>query len=248
MDDFENAIEISDVNILNRGFKMEKLNLNIKKGFITVITGGVGSGKTTLVEAIAGINEITRGDIIINGHSLLFNPFEAKNELGFIFHDWPFPMTASVENCGRLFGEMYKDFDMGRYKSICKEFGIGMNLLYRQMSKGQAIKVQLAFALAHDAKVLLFDDATEGLDPVFRMELRGRLSNYVSDGEHTVLMSTKIYEDMDKNIDYFVALRYGSVICQMDMEEIKEKYPDGVKGFLKEYGNKKTDRIWSFME
>lgn len=227
------AVRFEDVSIINNTFRMEHINLDIRKGYITAVTGGNGAGKTTLIGAIAGINGISGGSISIDGTDLYKNPVEAKNRLGFVFHKCPFRSSISPKNCMEMFGAFYQEFDREYFKELCVEFGLDMETEIAHMSKGQSIKLQLAFAMAHDAKVILLDDAAEGLDPVFRRQLKGRLRDIVADGEHTVVIATKIPEDIENIADYVVCLRDGRLVEQLDIEQINESCSGGILEYMR---------------
>ncbi len=229
----ENAVKIDNINIVNDTFRMENISLDIKKGFITAITGGNGSGKTTLMGAVAGLNGITGGSIMIGSYDLHMQPVKAKNLIGFIFHKCPFKDNISPGDCMKMFGRFYDNFDEKKFVELCEEFNVGIDTKIRDMSKGQAVKLQFAFAMSHDAKVYLFDDATEGLDPVFRRTVKKILKDIVADGEHTVIMATKIPEDMENIVDYVVKLEQGKIVDIKDIEEINDKYKGGVSEYLK---------------
>lgn len=230
------AVQLKDLKVVNDKFTMENVNLSIKKGFITAITGPNGSGKTTLIETIAGVKAVLGGIVSINGYDLYKEPVKAKNMIGFVFHKCPFNDTLTPENIMKRYGHFYEFFDKNLYKKLCGEFELNMKTMIRNMSKGQAVKLQLAFALAHDSKIMLFDDATEGLDPVFRRSLKKRLMDIVSDGEHTVIMATKIPEDLENIVDYIVTLSNGTVALVSDIEQINEQYKGGIHEYLKEGG------------
>lgn len=239
----ETAIYMRDVNILNNTFRMENISLNIRKGFVTAIIGENNSGKTTLMETMAGIHGITKGEIIIEGYDLIKQPEKAKENTGFIFHKCPFDERLSASDCMKMFGNFYKTFDKGNFLNLCNEMKIDTQRMIRYMSKGQAVKLQLAFALAHDAKILLFDDAMEGLDPVFRIEVKRRLSDLMIDGNHTVVISTKLPEDLEGIADFVITLKSndygntGKVEWETDMESIYEK--GGIKEYFKRIEGKK---------
>lgn len=229
--DTQAAISIKGVNIINNTFRMEDISLNIRKGFVTAIIGENNSGKTTLIEAMAGIHGITKGQILIEGYDLIRQPEKAKENIGFIFHKCPFGERLSAMNCMEMFGRFYKDFNREKFIGLCREMNVDTFKMIKKMSKGQAVKLQLAFALAHDARVLLFDDAMEGLDPVFRIEVKKRLSDIMADGQHTVVISTKLPEDLEGIADYIVTLKNGRVECETDIESLREK--GGIKEYFK---------------
>lgn len=232
----EYAVRLKDVTFFNKSFTMSHLTLDIKKGYITVITGENGSGKTALTEAIAGAAHITEGEVLIENYNLHTQFVQAKNQIGFIFRNCPFDKHLTPFDCMNMYGGFYQEFDNQSFQKNCQEFQINLKEKIIHMSKGQAIKLQLAFALAHDAKILILDDATEGLDPVFRKSLKKKLSELVSDGNHTVIMASKLPEDFDRIADYIVTLKDGKIQEIMDAEEIREKCPQGIAEYLKKGG------------
>lgn len=232
------AIFIDDVSIINNTFRMKDISLNIRKGFVTAVIGKNSSGKTTLMETMAGIHGITKGEIHIEGYDLIKQPEKAKEIIGFIFHKCPFGEQLSAMDCMKMYGRFYKDFNKERFISLCMEMNVDTNKIIRKMSKGQAVKLQLAFALAHDARIMLFDDAMEGLDPVFRIEVKKILSNIMADGEHTVVISTKLPEDLEGIADYVVTLNDSMVECETDIEELREK--GGIKEYFKNMGKSRV--------
>lgn len=232
----ETAISLHDVNIINNTFHMKDISTNIRKGFVTAVIGENGSGKTTFMEAMAGIHGITKGEIHIERYDLMKQPEKAKESIGFIFHKCPFGEQLSAMDCMKMFGRFYKDFYKEKFIGLCKEMKVDTNKSIRKMSKGQAVKLQLAFALAHDARILLFDDAMEGLDPVFRIEVKKRLSDIMTDGKHTVVISTKLPEDLEGIADFVITLRNGRIECETDIEALREK--GGIKEYFKNIGEK----------
>lgn len=232
----ESAITMYDVNIINNAFRMEDISLNVRKGFVTAVIGENNSGKTTLLEAMAGMHGITKGEIRIEGYDLIKQPERAKENIGFIFHKCPFGERLSAMDCMKMFGRFYRDFDKDKFISLCEEMKVDTNKIIKKMSKGQAVKLQLAFALAHDSKVMLFDDAMEGLDPVFRIQVKKMLSDIMSDGHHTVVISTKLPEDLEGIADYIVTLKNGRVESETDIETLREN------GGIKEYFKKMEEK------
>ncbi len=229
--DTKAAVSIDGASIINNTFHMKDISLNIRKGFVTAVIGKNSSGKTTLMEAIAGIHGIAKGQIRIGGYDLIKEPEKAKETIGFIFHKCPFGEQLSAIDCMKMYGRFYKDFNKEKFLGLCKEMKVDTDKIIRKMSKGQAVKLQLAFSLAHDAGLLLFDDAMEGLDPVFRIEVKRRLSDIMADGEHTVVMSTKLPEDLEGIADYIVTLRNGRVDCETDIEKLMEE--GGIREYFK---------------
>lgn len=86
----------------------------------------------------------------------------------------------------------------------------------RDLSRGMKMKLMLAVAMSHDAKVLILDEPTNGLDPVARDELLDILSTYISDGQRSILFSTHITSDLEKIADYITLIKQGRIFFYRD--------------------------------
>lgn len=202
----EYAVAFENTTIMNGDFRMENVDYKFEKGYVTAVVGGNGSGKSTLLQAMAGMHSVGRGRILVGGYHLHEEPEKAKNQIGFVFHKCPFKENLTPELCGKIFGPFYETFDFVKFRKMCENMNVEYTKQILYFSKGQKVKLQLAFAVAHEAKIYLLDDALEGLDPVFRRETKKLLAGILADGEHTVIMATKNQEDMEKFVDFTIDL------------------------------------------
>ena len=95
---------------------------------------------------------------------------------------------------------------------MVQRFALPNNKKIRELSRGMQMKLMLACAFSHDAKLLLLDEPTSGLDPVTRDEFLGILQEYIKDGERSVLFSTHITADLERVADYITFVNKGSLI------------------------------------
>ena len=174
---------------------LNDINLKIEPGYIVGLLGVNGSGKTSLINTILNLYKRDNGEVIINGFSMEFNEKSAKNQIGFVLDEEMFEETMSVLNNAKIFGSLYDNFDENLFKEFCKNFNIPLNKKLGKLSTGLKVRFQLAFALAHDAKLFIMDEPTAGLDPLFRKELINYMQQIVEDGSRSVLFSTHITED-----------------------------------------------------
>ena len=93
---------------------------------------------------------------------------------------------------------MYPLWDHNLFDAYLRRFGLGRNKKIKDLSRGMQMKLMLAVALSHDAKLLILDEPTSGLDVLSRDELMDILSDYVADGGHSVIFSTHITADLEK--------------------------------------------------
>lgn len=118
----EYAVRLKDITFFNKSFGMEHITLDIKKGYITVITGENNSGKTTLMEALSGMAHITEGEVFIEEYNLHTHPVQAKNQIGFIFRNCPFGKSLTPADCMNMYGRFYQKFNNQIFKKTAKNF------------------------------------------------------------------------------------------------------------------------------
>ena len=218
---------LMEVNNLNKkigDLNLSDINLKIEPGYIVGLLGVNGSGKTSLIKTILNLYKKDTGVININGFSMETNEKAAKNEIGFVLDEDVFEETMSVLTNAKIFGSLYDNFNENLFKEFCKNFNIPLNKKLGKLSTGLKVRFQLAFSLAHDAKLFIMDEPTAGLDPLFRKELINYMQQIVEDGSRSVLFSTHITEDLDQVGNYIILINNGKVYLDLSKEELKDKY------------------------
>lgn len=220
----EYILEVS--NLLKRIEKLQFENIDIKlePGYIMGLIGPNGSGKTTLILTLLGLYKPQEGNIKICGYDMAEQEKQAKDCIGFVLDDNPFPEALSAMDNAKMYGRYYSEWDPGSFEFYCKHFEVDRKKPLRKLSKGNRMKFQLAFALSHNAKLLIMDEPTSGLDPVFRRELMEIMSDIISDGERSILYSTHLTEELDKLADYITFIQNGKQLFSLSKEELLERY------------------------
>jgi ABC-2 type transport system ATP-binding protein len=132
--------------------------------------------------------------------------------------DWT---VADVETSLKNF---YQHWDAGKYAHFLKVFKLDANKKVKDLSRGMKVKIQLAVALSHDAKLLILDEPTSGLDPVSRDQVDDILRDFVSDDDKTVFFSTHITSDLEKTADFITFLLDGKVAFTGTKDDLLDKY------------------------
>lgn len=148
---------------------LNDINLKIEPGYIVGLLGVNGSGKTSLINTILNLYKRDNREVIINGFSMEFNEKSAKNQIGFVLDEEMFEETMSVLNNAKIFGSLYDNFDENLFKEFCKNFNIPLNKKLGKLSTGLKVRFQLAFALAHDAKLFIFYSYYRRFRPSWRL-------------------------------------------------------------------------------
>lgn len=193
-------------------FLLDEISFHLPKGYICGLIGENGAGKTSLIKTLSGLYGLDSGRIYIDGMNLQDEEAKIKDELGIVLNECLFDKTMTLEEIGIYYGEMYSRFDMGRFMEYLTAFKLNKKQKLKTLSKGMEIKLQLAFALSHDARLFLLDEPTAGLDKGFRDDFLKICTDLVSDGERSVLISTHLTEDMDRIADYIGYIQDGKLL------------------------------------
>ena len=218
------AIELkSVVKRYDDKFQLGEISLDIPSGIIVGLIGENGAGKTTLIKSILKILKIDNGNIKIFGKDLTQEDGIIKEDIGVVLDDMFLPEILFVKDINLIMKDIYKRWDVGLFAKYLKEFGILENKQIKALSKGMRKKLEIATALAHHPKLLILDEPTSGLDPIVRNEVLDIFLKFISDEEHTILLSTHITSDLEHIADKIIFIDKGQIILNEDRDNIMDK-------------------------
>lgn len=223
MDTNKISLEVSNLSKKWNDFTLHDINISLPEGYIMGLIGRNGSGKTTLIKCILDGIKKSRGRVYINGVD--HRRVKAKNDIGFVLEDGPFFMDKTLSENAYLFGQFYSDWNEADFYNYISLFELKDFMRYADLSKGMKTKFQLAFALSHKPKLLIMDEPTGGMDPIFRRDFLNILQNLVCDSNVAILLSTHITADLDKVADFITMLDEGKQVFTMTKEELMDNYP-----------------------
>lgn len=200
----------------SKKFSLNHVTFTVQQGFITGLVGVNGAGKTTIFNMLMNIHTDYTGQILLNGADIKeadTNTMENRMKIGFISEDQNFINSRTMLENARLRGVFYDDFSENVFKEKMEEVKLPFVRQFGTASRGEKIKFQLAFALSHHADILLIDEGTAGMDPVFRKDFFRILHTYMENEEHAVLISTHNEEEIKRHMDYVVYLENGNARC-----------------------------------
>ena len=215
---------VEKVNKKYKDFSLKDISFTLPGGYILGLIGKNGAGKTTLMNCIIGTIPY-RGKISVEGAVNTLHARSATEKVGFIVEDAPFLKKETLEKNGELLGTLYEDWDEKKFHSYLKKMELHCDTVYEELSKGMETKFQLAFALAHSPRLLILDEPTGGLDPVFRKSFLKILQDVVNEEMLSVIISTHLTTDLDKVADYVMLLDDGKIVFYEDKETLSDKYP-----------------------
>lgn len=219
---------VLEVNQLSKKFdshfQLEDISFQIQPGYIVGLIGENGSGKTSLLNCIMGLYQPEKGSIYVDGYSLHEEGIKAKGQVAYVLDQCMFSLELNAKEIGKYYGALYEDFRYDVYLEWIHKFQLPEKRALKKLSKGNVIKVQLAFVLGRSAKLIVMDEPTAGLDPVFRKEFIDFLFQIIEDGERSILLSTHLTSELDQIADYVLYLKNGKVQFYLSKEELIDRY------------------------
>lgn len=207
-------IDIKNAGINFKDFSLENISLQIPRGYITGITGKNGAGKTTLIRMMLGLYPKMQGGISIGGYDVIKQRDKMLGITGYVSEDREFFMEYSAIENEDMYKVFYPKWNGEKYRNMLKLMNVPINTKLKNLSKGNYIKFQAAFAIAASPELLILDEPTAGLDPIFRVDFLKILQTIIADENMTVVMSTNIADDLDKIADYIIEIENGGCVMR----------------------------------
>ena len=170
------ALQVSGLKKSFKGFQLTDVSLSLPKGLVMGLVGPNGAGKTTIIKLIMNLMSPEAGEIKILGFDNRLEEAEAKARVGFVYDVMPFYADVTLRDTKRAIAPFYEKWDEGLFRELASTFDLPLKKTVKKLSQGMRTKFALALALSHEAELLILDEPTTGLDPVFRRELLHGLS------------------------------------------------------------------------
>ena len=202
---------------------LDGIDLRIDEGKVVGLIGPNGAGKTTALHAILGLIP-HEGQLTVLGR----NPWTERNELMrdvcFIADVAVLPRWITVAQALEYVGAIHPRFDRARAESFLAKTTIRRKSKVRELSKGMVTQLHLAIVMAIDARLLVLDEPTLGLDILFRKQFYDTLINDYFDGNRTILVTTHQVEEVEHVLTDVFFIDRGRVVLQCSMEEMESRY------------------------
>ena len=205
------ALELKDVTGKGFGFKLKNVTMTLENGYIYAVTGKNGAGKTTLFNYILTEKKRYTGSIKLFGYELAGNHAKTMEITGLVSEDNTFFENRTGRQNAEILGLVYDNFDMELFDKCMKKMNVSSQTTLWRMSRGERMKFQLAFAIAHHSRLYLLDEATAGMDAVFKIELFDMLRQLIAGEDCCVLMTTHDMSEIAKNTDYAAIMDNGTL-------------------------------------
>ena len=203
---------------------MDKISFDVAKGSIMGFIGQNGAGKTTTIKALLNIIKRDSGAIKMLGLDNIKDELAVKEQISAVFDVLPFHDQLNARNLNIILRDMYREWDGAVFKNYLERLALPERKKIGDFSKGMKMKLQIAVALSHNAKLLIMDEATTGLDPVVRNECLDIFLEYLQDEEHSILMSSHITSDLEKVADGVTFIHKGRLLLTGYKDEVLENH------------------------
>ena len=224
MADYENAIEIKNLTKRYDGFTLDNISFSVPKGSIMGFIGQNGAGKSTTINTILNIIKADSGEIRVFGKDTRTADVQIKQDIAAVFDELPFHEQLNAKALDKILRRVFKRWNSEAFFGYLERFQLPVKKKFGQFSKGMKMKLQIAAALSHDAKLLIMDEATTGLDPVVRNEILDIFLEFLQNEEHSILMSSHITSDLEKIADSVTFIDKGRLLLTGYKDDILESH------------------------
>lgn len=231
---------------------LKNITFSLEDGYLMCLIGRNGAGKTTLLQAMYGVLACESGEVIYNDKRVVAGKGTQKvsyaslknyhNEVAYVGNvAWVLDSKSVEENVGVL-RTLYADFDGKEYERLCTYFGLTKEdekKLYSELSTGQKMLFQIAFAMGRHPKLLLLDEPFANLDPIVKVDMAQLFQDKIEQENVQIILSTHLVDDISDQVDYVGVMKDGELTEFGDREQIlQKKDAEGLRDFIRKDSEK----------
>ncbi|MEG0145066.1 MAG: ABC transporter ATP-binding protein [Clostridia bacterium] len=219
------AIKVSHVTKAYPGFQLNDVTFELPEGCILGLIGENGAGKSTLIRLLLNLCRADAGEMRLLDVDTRDAAFRrVKEEVGVVLDDAGLPDMLTIKQIRSVMKSTYANWSDAQFDQYVKAFFLPVSKQIKDYSRGTKMKLLIAIALSHGARLLILDEATSGLDPIVRDEILSILSEFTRDERCSILISSHILSDLDKLCDYIAFLHEGKLLLMEEKDALLEKY------------------------
>ncbi|MDE7428409.1 MAG: ABC transporter ATP-binding protein [Lachnospiraceae bacterium] len=217
-------LEVKNLSKHYKSFDLKDISFTLPKGYIMGYVGPNGSGKTTTLNLITGILKCSDGGVYIDGRTCSEDVRAYREQIGYVGDESYFPDNFTAKNIRSVLMNFYASFSEEKFNGFLQKWNLPEKKQVKDFSRGMKVMLMFASVLSRDTKLLVLDEATNGLDPVMRTEILKLLQEYVMDGQHSVIFSTHILSDLEQIADYIYFIDQGQTVLHDAKDEMIENF------------------------
>ena len=219
-----NALEIKNVSRHFSGFCLDNVSLTLPSGCIMGLIGENGAGKSTTIKLILNMLHKDSGAITIFGRDNEKEISLIKEDIGVVMDEIGIPECLTTKQVGKVMKHTFRNWNEAEYNRLLQKLSLPENKPFKDFSRGMKMKLGIAVAMSHDAKLLLLDEPTSGLDPVVRDEVVDMFHDFTRDENHSILISSHIVSDLERLCDYVAFLHKGKLLLCEEKDVLLSEY------------------------
>ena len=200
------------------------LSFSVNKGEIFGLLGPNGAGKTTTLRMISTLLKADEGDVIVNGKSIVKEPYEVRKQIGFLTSELKLEDFFTPNYLFKFFSDLHgveESVMLERKNTLFKRFGIDefQEVKVGDLSTGMKQKLSIAVSLVHNPDVIVFDEPTNGLDVVTAKSVTDYLKELKEQGK-TIIISTHIFSLVEKICDRVGIIVDGKMVLEGNTKDL----------------------------
>ncbi len=216
-------LRLSKVKKEYKGFQLD-CTLEVQEGCVTGLIGKNGAGKSTTFKAILGLISTDGGSIEIFGKPVSEMKIRDREDIGVVMSDSGFSGYLTVRDLIPMLKSMYTNFQEEEFRRQCEKFRIPTDKKIKEFSTGMKRKLQVLAAITHEAKLLILDEPTAGLDVVARDKLLDMLRTYMEQEGRAILISSHISGDLEGICDDIYMIDEGKIVLYEETDVLLDRY------------------------
>jgi ABC-2 type transport system ATP-binding protein len=202
---------------------LDGIDLRVEEGRILGLIGPNGAGKTTALNAILGLTPY-EGELRVMGRDPWIERDQLMCDVCFISDVATLPRWMRVSQALSYVAGVHPRFDRAKAEAFLKKTTIRRSSKVKELSKGMVVQLHLALVMAIDAKLLVLDEPTLGLDILYRKQFYDSLLNDYFDRSRTIVMTTHQVDEMQDVLTDFMFIHRGRIVLKCSMEEFESRY------------------------
>lgn len=215
-----NAVEVKELTKKFKGFTLDHVSFSLPAGCIMGLVGENGAGKSTTLKLLLNMIQKDSGRITILGKD---EKNIDKNEIGVVFDECRFHESFTAKDINQVLKTIFQRWNEQQFFDYLNRFEVPSNKKLKEFSRGMKMKISIAAAVSHDAKLLLLDEPTSTLDPVVRDEMLDIFYDFISDEQHSIIISSHIVSDLEKVCDYIAFMHKGKMILCEEKDRLLQE-------------------------
>lgn len=203
---------------------LKDVTFNVPSGAIVGVIGDNGAGKSTTFKTVLELIFKDSGTVKIFGEENINKDAKNKGKIGVVFDAMNLPAHLTIKQLNKVFEKMFESWDRENFYRLVHSFSLPTNEKVGRFSRGMSMKLSIVVALSHNAKLLILDEATGGLDPSSREEVLEELKSFVSKSNGGILLSSHIMSGVEKIASHLIVIKDGEILLNEEKDKVLDNY------------------------